>query len=256
MLDLIADNTQENGSISVKAISLMNYKNFLSDLCTSLTGVNGAFLFAPPSGIIARQLDHLTNEFNISAIGKKIATIAETAADQMSDITQVEVTFDAMILSGRLLPDKNWLFLLHNPELSGGMIRMALQMALNNSNQESDDTESIQTETPVEDETEDLSPVEEAPVTQEERKQVDIEALMSSGSPLAGPLRLLQDALADLIGPVAIPVFQDILHQWCQEHTPAPNTLKHLIQLIDKEIDVQEDIITFHTQIKDLFPQE
>ncbi len=228
----------------------MNHETFLSDLFTSLPEVNGAFLFSSRSGIVAKQLDPLISNFNPLAIGKKIAAIAAIASEQLSDISQIEVNFGAMILSGRQLPDKNWLFLLHTPELSSGMIRMALQMALNNSNQESDDTEANQAEPPAED------MITAEPVTREGEREVDIEALMSPGAPLARPLNILQDELANFIGPAAVPVFQDLLTTWCQEHTPALDTLKHLIPLLDKEIENAEDINTFHTNIKDLFPQE
>jgi len=218
----------------------MNHKTFLSDLITSLPEINGAFLFSSRSGIVAKQLDQVTSGFNPLAIGKKITGIAAIASKQLNDITQIEVNFETMILSGRLLPDQNWLFLLHAPELSSGMIRMALQMALNNSNQEGDDAEANQAEPPAEDAI----------------KQVDLEVLMSPGAPLAKPLNILQDELANFIGPAAVPVFQDIVNAWCQEYTPARDTLKHLIPLIDKEIESAEDINTFHTNIKDLFPQE
>ncbi len=218
----------------------MNHKTFLSDLIISLPEVNGAFLFSYQSGIIARQLDQVTSGFNPLAIGKKIAGIEAIASKQLNDITQIEVNFETMILSGRLLPDQNWLFLLHAPDLSSGMIRMALQMALKNSNQEGDDTEASQAE----------------PHAEDAVKQVDLELLMSPGAPLARPLNILQDELANFIGPAAVPVFQDIVNAWCQEYTPARDTLKHLIPLIDKEIDNAEDINTFHTNIKDLFPQE
>lgn len=218
----------------------MNHETFLSDLFTSLPEINGAFLFSSRSGIVAKQLDPLISNFNPLAIGKKITGIAAIASKQLNDITQIEVNFETMILSGRLLPDQNWLFLLHAPELSSGMIRMALQMALNNSNQEGDDTGANQAEPPAEDTI----------------KQVDLEVLMSPGAPLAKPLNILQDELANFIGPAAVPVFQDIVNAWCQEYTPARDTLKHLIPLIDKEIESAEDINTFHTNIKDLFPQE
>lgn len=227
----------------------MNHKTFISDLCTSLPEVNGAFLFSYQSGIIAKQLDQVTRGFNPLAIGKKIAGIEAIASKQFNDIIKIEVNFDTMILSGRLLPDQNWLFLLHAPELSSGMIRMALQMALKNSNQESDDNEDNQAESPAENMDADV-------ITSQKGKQVDFEALMSPGAPLAKPLNILQDELADFIGPAASPVFRDIVNRWCQEHTPALNTLKHLIPLIDKEIDDPKDIKAFHTNIKDLFPQE
>ena len=233
----------------------MNHEIFLSDLCTSLPEVNGAFLFAPQSGIVAKQLDHLISNFNPLAIGKKIAGIAAIASEQLDDITQIEVNFDAMILSGRLLPDQNWLFLLHKPELSSGMIRMALQMALNNSSHENDDTQDNQAELPAEEMVEEVSE-DEQPTTQEEEIQFDTEALLSPDAPLAKHLHILQDELANFIGPAAVPVFHEILNTWCQGHTPALDTLRHLIPLMDKEIDDTEEINTFHTNIKDLFPQE
>jgi len=218
----------------------MKHATFLSDLITSLPEINGAFLFSYESGIIAKQLDQLTSGFNPLAIAKKIAGIAAIASKELNDINQIEVKFDTINLSARLLPDQNWLFLLHAPELSSGMIRMALQMDLKNISQESDDTEANQAEPPAE----------------EEIKQVDVAAMMSPGAPLAKPLNILQDELANCIGPAAIPVFQDILSTWCQEHTPAPDTLKHLITLIEKEIDDPNDSKAFHANIKNLFPQE
>ena len=241
----------------------MNHEIFLSDLCSSLPEVNGAFLFSPQSGIVAKQLDHLTSNFNLLAIGKKIAGIAAITSEQLDDITKIEVNFDAMILAGRLLPDQNWLFLLHNPELSSGMIRMALQMALNNSSHENDDTQDNQAEPLVEDIAEEVVDdvseevnEDEQPTTQEEEIQFDTEALLSPDAPLAKHLHILQDELANFIGPAAVPVFHEILNTWCQKHTPALDTLKHLIPLMDKEIDDTEEIKTFHTNIKDLFPQE
>ena len=234
----------------------MNHETFLSDLFASLPEVNGALLFTSQSGIVAKQLNHLTSDFNPLAIGEKIANIAAIASEQLNDITQIEVNFDTMILSGRLLPNQIWLFLLHTPELSNGMIRMALQMALNNSNQENDDTQVYQAEPPVADMVEDVTTTK-LPVTQEGKKEVDIEALMSPGAPLAKHLHILQDELANFIGPAAVPVFQEALTTWYNtEHTPTLSTLKNLIPLIDKEIDDDADINTFHTHIKDLFPQE
>lgn len=218
----------------------MNHKTFLSDLISSVPEVNGAFLFSYQSGIIAKQLDKVTSGFNLLAIAKKIAGIAAIASKQLNDTRQIEVNFDTIVLSARLLPDQSWLFLLHAPELSSARIRMALQMALNNSTQEGEDTEVNQAEPPVE----------------EEIQQVNVAAMMSPGAPLAKPLNVLQDELTYFIGPVAIPLFQDIVNTWCRKHTPAQNTLKHLITLIEKEIDDSKDIKAFRTNIKDLIPQE
>ena len=228
----------------------MNYDIFLSDLFTSLPEVSGAFLFAPQAGIIAKQLNKLTSSYNPLAIGEKVSSIAEIASEQMNDISQIEVNFGGTILSCRLLPDQNLLFLLHTPELSGGMIRMALQMALNNSNQ-GNDTPDDQADSPVED-----MAVTEPAVSQQDSIEVDTEALMASGSPLAAPLNKLQDEFANFIGPVAVLVFQDILITWCQEHTPSLETMKYLVPLIDNEIEDAQEINEFHNNIKDLFPQE
>lgn len=232
----------------------MNHNTFLSDLCTSLPEVNGAFLFTPQSGIVAKQLDQLTSNFNPLAIGKKITAIAATASDHLDGITQIEVNVGTLILSGRQLPDQNWLFLLHKPELSSGMIRMALQMALNNSSHENDD-ENNQEEPSGEEMVEEVSE-DETPTTPEEEIRFDTEALMAPGAPLAKHLQILQDELANAIGPAAVPVFHETLNTWCQEHIPALDTIKDLIPLIEKEIDDAEDLKIFHTHIKDLIPQE
>lgn len=219
----------------------MNHESFLSDLVTSLPEINGAFLFTSQDGILATHIGDSISDFNPLAIGVKMTSIATAASGHLHDIIQIQVNFDNMILSGRLLPEEKWLFLMHSPELSSGMIRMALQLALNNSAQEIDSPAA--------------PPAAEPPVMRE-TVPVDIEALMSPGAPLAKPLNGLQEELANYIGPAALPVFQDALTAWCQEYTPALNTLKHLIPLLDREIEDSEDISTFHNKIKDLFPQE
>ena len=227
----------------------MNYEFFLSDLITSLPEINGAFLFTPQDGILFTHRGDSISDFNPRAIGEKMTSIVATASVHLPDITQIQVSFDAMILSGRLLPEEKWLFLLYSPELSSGMIRMALQLALNNSAQEND-TPATQAAPATEEPVAVVSPV------MKEADPVDLEALMSPGAPLAKTLTALQEELANFIGPAAFPVFQEILTIWCQENSPELHTLKHLIPLLDREIEDSEDINTFHNQIKDLFPQE
>ncbi|MBU0665309.1 MAG: hypothetical protein KJ990_12305 [Proteobacteria bacterium] len=227
----------------------MNHQSFLLDLVNSLPEINGAFLFTPQTGILSQLIDDSIGNFDSLAIGKKMTGIAGKASDHFNDITHLQATFDNIILSGRLLSEEKWLFLLHKPELSSGMIRMALQLALNNSAQEND-SPAMQPEPQVE-----KIAAAESPVTKEVIP-VDIESLMAPGAPLAKFLNALQDELANCIGPAAIPVFQDVLTAWCQEYPPALNTLKHLIPLLNNEIDDSEDIKIFNNNIKDLFPQE
>lgn len=227
----------------------MNHEIFLSDLVTSLPEIQGAFLFTPQDGILSTRIGDSISAFNPRAIGEKMTSIAAAASDHLHDISQIQVNFDNMILSGRLLPEEKWLFLLHSPELSIGMIRMALQLALNNNTQEID-SPAPQPEAPAAKLT-----AAEPPVIRE-AIPVDIEALMSPGAPLAKQLNGLQEELANYIGPAALPVFQEILATWCQENSPELNTLKNLIPLLDREIEDSEDIKTFHNKIKDLFPQE
>ena len=227
----------------------MNHESFLSDLTSSLPDLHGAFLLTPQADILATHIGTSISDFDPLAIGKKITTIAKNTSPYINNISQIHVTCDNMILSGRLLPDQNWLIIVHSPELSSGMIRMTLQFALNNNSQENE-TLDRPAETLV---TERVAAVPGLP---KESTPIDTLALMSAGSPLASHLNELQDALANFIGPAAIPVFQDVLTAWCQAHTPELTTLKFLIPLLDKEIEDSEDISSFHTTIKDLFPQE
>lgn len=227
----------------------MNHKSFISDLSTSLPELHGAFLFNPQADILATHVGVSISDFKPLAIGKKITAIAAKTALQFNDIKQIQLTCDDMILSGRQLPDQNWLVLIHSPELSSGMIRMTLQFALNNSSQEDASPDQP-------DETSATEMAAAEPTLPQESSPVDTLALMSPGSPLADPLNELQNELANYIGPAATPVFQDVLTEWCRQHTPGLTTLKFLIPLLDKEIEDSADISSFHSNIKDLFPQE
>ncbi|MFH2122288.1 MAG: hypothetical protein ABIJ50_02210 [Pseudomonadota bacterium] len=227
----------------------MNHESFLLDLVSSLPEINGAFLFSPRTGILSQRIDASIQNFDPLAIGKKMTGIADKASAHFHDITHLQATFDNIILSGRLLPEQTWLFLLHTPELSSGMIRMALQLALNNSAQEND-APALQPEPPAE-----KTALIEPQVTKEVIA-VDVESLMAPGAPLAKYLNALQDELAKCIGPAAIPVFQDVLTAWSQEHTPALHTLKQLIPLLNSEIDDSEDAKMFNNNIKEILPKE
>jgi len=227
----------------------MNHESFLSDLTSSLPDLHGAFLLTPQAVILATHIGTLISDYNPQAIGKKITAIAKSASSYSNNINQIHVTCDNMILSGRLLPDQNWLIIVHSPELSSGMIRMTLQFALNNSSQGNENLDGPG-ETPV------TERVDAEPALSNESTTTDPLDLMSPESPLAEPLNELQDALANFIGPAAVPVFRDVLTAWCQEHTPALTTLKFMIPLLEEEIEDSEDINSFRTSIKNIFPQE
>jgi hypothetical protein len=231
----------------------MNHDLFLADIVTSMPEIGGAFLFSPQDGVLATHSGNASVSFNSLAVAEKMAAVAAMASNQFQDLTQLQVSFDTIILSGRLLPDGNWLCLLYTPDLSVGMIRMALQIALNNSAQGHHGETSPAS-----------PPVQEAPVTEQLPPQeapraeiaVDTDALLAPGAPLAGILNVLQGGLAHCIGPVAVPVFHELLVAWCQNHTPSTETMKHLITLIEEEIDDEESVKGFHNKIKNILPQE
>ena len=123
------------------------------------------------------------------------------------------------------------------------MINLTLQLALNNSYQDS----AIESSPSA-------PAVNEQPAAGPETINIDTLALMAAGAPLAKPLNDLQDALAHCIGPAAFPVFQDILSVWCRQHIPALATLKYLLPLLEREVEDSNN--TFHNTIKDLLPLE
>lgn len=226
----------------------MNHETFIADIAASLPEIAGAILFDTQSGVLAQHLENEIQGYNPAAIGSKITAIAKNAAGQINDITTMQITFDTMVLSCRQLPGEQWLLLLHAPELSAGMITMALQMALSNSanEEETPSPDFYETESSwQEEETE--QPLEEEP--EEELAFVDTEAMIAPGAPLAKQLNFLQEELASCIGPVAMPVFHELLTTWCHKHTPSAETLPQLVDLIEQEIDDPEEIKTFHANI-------
>lgn len=220
----------------------MNHEAFLADLVTSLPELQGAFLFSQPT-LLASYCGHAISHCSPLAIIQKITAIIDMASVHLPDIMQIQVTFDSMILSARLLPDQKWLLLLHTPQLSTGMISLTLQLALSNCYQDS----AIESRTSA-------PAVNEQLADGPEIINIDTSALMSAGAPLAKPLNDLQDALAHCIGPAAFPIFQDILGIWCRQHIPTLATLKYLLPLLEQEVEDSNNI--FHNKIKDLLPPE
>jgi hypothetical protein len=229
----------------------MNHELFLADIVSSMPEISGAFLFNPQSGLLATHSGGDGRSFEAPGVAKKMAVVAALASNQFQDLNQLQLRFDAMVLSGRLLPDGNWLCLLYTPELSVGMIRMALQIALNNSAQgfDTSPTPAVVQEQPV---------TEPPPAPEKKRadSETDPEVLLVPGAPLAGPLTVLQEGLAQCIGPVAVPVFHELLLAWCQQHTPSTTTIKHLVTLIEQEIEDKEGIREFHRVTDKHLPQE
>lgn len=206
----------------------MEYESKLTDIIASLPEVDGGFLYDTTRGIYSNQTSGTLDDSSLLQVSTKLSKIVSMLAVHFHDTGGIRVTFKDLILYGLMFEENNWLFLLHHPSLSPGMVKMTVQMALN-----------IQVE-------EEPQP----PPASEVEKESLLDVLMNDDSELKEPLIAIQNELATHIGPVAELVFIDAIDEWSAFSPPSLQTLPELLDILDKEIDEEEACILFRENLK------
>ena len=209
----------------------MEYDSKLTDIIASLPEILGGFLYSPEKGVYSNQTTGLADDFSLQQISTKFTKITSMMSVHFQDTSAVRIFFKNLVLCGTEIDGKQWLFLLHKPSLSPGMIRMTVQIALNSAQ-----NERPQTVTNQPDETRDTGPSANSAPT------VDAPTFpLQTGSELRGPLLQIQSLLAEYIGPVAELVLQDAVEEWSLTSSPSRDSFPTLISLLEKEIDDEND---------------
>jgi len=205
----------------------VEYDSKLADIIASLPEVTGGFLYAPDRGIYSNQTGGVVQDESLQQISLKLTKIVSMMSVHFHDTGGIRVCFRDMILFGTMIQEGHWLFLLHQPSLSPGMIKMTVQMALNIHTEESPEA--------------DFS-AEPQEATENLQTNDNIMAiLLSEESELRLPLENIHSQLAHYIGPVAELVFNDSVEIWASNNTPSLENLPELISMIQGEIDDEDD---------------
>ena len=208
----------------------MEYESKLTDIIASLPEVDGGFLYEPTRGIYSNQTAGTFEDSSLLQVSTKLSKIVSMLAIHFHDTGGIRVSFKDLILYGFMFEENNWLFLLHHPSLSPGMVKMTVQMALN-----------IQVE-------EEPQP----PPASEVENESLLDVLLNDESELKEPLIAIQNELAIHIGPVAELVFVDAIDEWSAFSPPSLETLPELLDILDKEIDDEEACILFRENLKSI----
>ncbi len=208
----------------------MEYESKLTDIIASLPEVDGGFLYDTTRGIYSNQTSGTVDDSSLLQVSSKLSKIVSMVAVHFHDTGGIRVTFKDLILYGLMFEENNWLFLLHHPSLSPGMVKMTVQMALN-----------IQVE-------EEPQP----PPAAEAAGESLLDVLMNDESELKEPLVTIQNELATHIGPVAELVFIDAIDEWSDFSPPSLETLPELLDILDTEIDDEEACILFRENLKSI----
>lgn len=212
----------------------MEYESKLSDIIASLPEVSGGFLYSSEHGVYANQAADLANNASLLEVGRKLTAIVSMINDHFQDTGGIRVSFKDLILCGMPIETDHWLFLLHQPSLSAGMIKMTVRMALNiDSN--GNNTDEIPSPAPEDSTPEDSS--------KDNESIMDI--LLAPESELKIPLTEMEEKLALFIGPVAGLVFKDSVETWANTSIPSMENIPELLNIIEKEIDDEGDRIQF-----------
>lgn len=220
--------------------STVEYPEKLSDIIASLPEVSGGFLYSPELGVYSNQTAGLCNDPSLYNVSVKLSKIVSMMSVHFHDTGGIRVCFKDLILCGMEIGNGHWLFLLHQPSLSPGMIKMTVQMALNIAPEPSTQTEISK-------------PGHEIEVESESNTTDNVvEILMAPESELRAPLTKIENNLAQYIGPVAGLVFQDSVEVWAKNCTPSLEHLPELVTMMAKEIDDGGDREDFIESLKNI----
>jgi len=206
----------------------MEYEAKLTDIIASLPEVAGGFLYAPDRGIYSNQTNGIAADESLQKVGQKLTKIVSMLAVHFHDTGAIRVNFRDLVLFGTAVNDGHWLFLLHQPALSPGMLKMTVQMALN--------IEPVVTpQEQIQEVAHNTTNAVSAP------KDNIMEILLAEESELKDPLSKVQEQLAHYIGPVAELVFEDSVEIWAANATPSLENLPQLLSMLAEEIDDDGD---------------
>jgi hypothetical protein len=220
----------------------VEYEAKLTDIIASLPEVTGGFLYAPDRGIYSNQTTDFTGDESLEQVSLKLTKIVSMLSVHFNDTGAIRISFKDLILFGTPLVDDHWLFLLHHPSLSPGMVKMTVQMALNIEPEEAVQTEI--TAIPPSDETEQ----EDASTSLPDIREI----LLAPESELSKPLGVIREQLAEYIGPVAELVFKDSIEIWASRNTPSLENFPELLSMLEAEIDDEDDRKVFRESLNSI----
>ncbi len=218
----------------------MEYELKLSDIIASLPEVSGGFLYSPDKGVYSNQTGTAGNDTALQQVSLKLTKIVSMLSIHFNDTGGIRIIFNNHILFGMKIDEGNWLFLLHQPSLTPGMLKMTVQMALNLQEEEKPPEQAPQAEVVSSEDETDAGPDSEALVA----------SLISPESELSKPLLAIQEELATQIGPVAELIFEDSVATWCTTSSPSIENLPELVAMFAEEIDDDSDRETFMENVK------
>ena len=217
----------------------MDYEAKLTDIIASLPEISGGFLYERIRGIYSNQTAGMAVDDALQQVALKLTKIVSMLSVHFHDTDGIRVAYNDLILFGTNIKDDEWMFLLHQPSLSTGMIKMTMQMALNINQEEVPQYEPSQ---PM---FEEVIPLDNL-----------MESLLSSDSEFKEPLEKIQSKLALYIGPVAELVFQDSVEMWGLTAPPTLAKLPDLISILENEIENENDRTAFRDGLNDIYKED
>ena len=217
----------------------MVYESKLTDIINSLPEVSGGFLYSPEKGIYSNQAGSGVSDAALQQVSTKLSKVISMMSIHFNDTGGVRITFNNLALCGMKVDEGNWLFLIHQPSLTPGMLKMTVQMALN-LEQEKPPAAAPQ------------HPPQQGAAQPSAGGGCTIAELMDPGSEMSSPLTTIQEELATHIGPVAELVFDDLVETWCTTSSPSRETLPELVSMLGEEIDDENDRKTFKDSLKNI----
>ncbi len=196
-----------------------NQMNKMMEEIKALPGVVGGFVMDDGKGLLVNNLPSFFKEARLLEVGKKLQKIYRAGLPNFPDSAEVSLFYAESVLIIRPVEGLQFLILVCDPAVNINMLSMSLNLAL----------ESLAGKEAAEAFEVADSPQATSPATVLEPGYVLL-------GPLGGPLRKIEAALVQIMGPMGALIFEDALDRWCAGGLVSTESLPQLVQLVAEEI--------------------
>ena len=206
----------------------------------SLPGVSCALFYDPGIGIVSRKSEPNFTEANLSNVGQIVEKFFSWGTELFPDIEQIRLRYDNSTVMVTKPAGSPYLVIVHNAALDANLLEMTVMQAVENPGANLSVSAAAAGNT---------SAIENAPAGSGEAGSQKLEKLLST-DPISQILSEMENALNNVMGPMAYIIFSDSREGWIGsiDHLSKASFDK-LVQMLCAEIGDKGKIKTFRELI-------
>ncbi len=194
---------------------------------TALPKVLGCFVYSMSKGVIGSKMPPIFTQNSINVIGSLLAKPKQMGEAARLNIEAIDIRYNETVIVAKPINKSSVLITICEPGTNRPLLDMSIKMVMKELQEQ-------------------LQPGNQP------TQQSPIQPKQSPGA-LRPIFAGINEALADIIGPIAKPVLTDCLKKWASQGAQSRERLPDLAIMICKEIDDDQLEATFMENIKQFF---